>query len=114
MVPYVDVICPMYYPSHFEQDFLAQNPPQLRPYRIYYQGTQRAQRISRRKVIIRPYIQAFYLNVSYDRKYYNQNYVRLEVEGVRAGGNGGLTYWNNLGRYDDIPLMPSITPPLED
>ncbi|MDR0629244.1 MAG: hypothetical protein LBG24_06360 [Treponema sp.] len=113
LVPYVDVICPMYYPSHFEQDFLAQNPPQLRPYRIYYQGTQRAQRISRRTVIIRPYVQAFYLNVSYDRKYYNQNYVRLEVEGVRAGGNGGLTYWNNLGRYDDIPLMPSITPPLE-
>ncbi|MDR0721709.1 MAG: hypothetical protein LBF75_02780 [Treponema sp.] len=112
LVPYVDVICPMYYPSHFEQDFLAQNPPQLRPYRIYYQGTQRAQRISRRKVIIRPYIQAFYLNVSYDRTYYNQNYVRLEVEGVRAGGNGGLTYWNNLGRYDDIPLMPSITPSL--
>ncbi|MDR2394983.1 MAG: hypothetical protein LBD93_12635 [Treponema sp.] len=107
LAPYVDVICPMYYPSHFEQYFLAQNPPQLRPYRIYYQGTQRAQRISRGQVIIRPYIQAFYLNVSYDRKYYNQNYVRLEVEGVRAGGNGGLTYWNNLGRYDDIPLMPS-------
>ncbi|MDR2797215.1 MAG: hypothetical protein LBB80_02630 [Treponema sp.] len=111
LAPYVDVICPMYYPSHFEQYFLAQNPPELRPYRIYYQGTQRAQRISRRKVIIRPYIQAFYLNVSYDRKYYNPNYVRLEVEGVRAGGNGGLTYWNNLGRYDDIPLMPSVTSP---
>jgi hypothetical protein len=111
LVPYVDVICPMYYPSHFEQSFLAQTPPQLRPYRIYYQGTQRAQRISRKKVIIRPYIQAFYLNVSYDKKYYNQNYVRLEVEGARAGGNGGLTYWNNLGRYDDIPLMPRNTAP---
>ncbi|MDR2633170.1 MAG: hypothetical protein LBC51_06060 [Treponema sp.] len=107
LAPYVDVICPMYYPSHFEQTFLAQPPQQLRPYRIYYQGTQRAQRISRGKVIIRPYIQAFYLNVSYDRTYYNQNYVRLEAEGARAGGKGGLTYWNNLGRYEDIPPMPS-------
>ncbi|MDR1029658.1 MAG: hypothetical protein LBL76_02150 [Treponema sp.] len=111
LAPYVDVICPMYYPSHFEQHFLAQNPPQLRPYRIYYQGTQRAKRISRGQVIIRPYIQAFYLNVSYDRKYYNQDYIRREVEGVRNGGNGGFTYWNNLGRYDDIPLMPSVARP---
>ncbi|MDR1957324.1 MAG: hypothetical protein LBQ30_10810 [Treponema sp.] len=108
---YVDVICPMYYPSHFEQDFLAQPPAQLRPYRIYYQGTQRAQRISRGKVIIRPYVQAFYLNVAYDRKYYNQDYIRREVEGVRDGGNGGHTYWNNLGRYDDIPLMPKVARP---
>jgi hypothetical protein len=104
LAPYVDVICPMYYPSHFEQHFLAQSPPELRPYRIYRQGTQRTERISRREVIVRPYVQAFYLNVSYDRKYYNQEYVRLEVKGVRDVGNGGLTYWNNSGRYQDIPL----------
>jgi hypothetical protein len=100
--PYVDVICPMYYPSHFEQDFLAQSPPELRPYRIYYQGTQRTERISRGEVIVRPYVQAFYLNVSYDRKYYNPNYVYLEVKGIRDVGDGGLTYWNNTGRYNDI------------
>ncbi|GHU99204.1 hypothetical protein FACS189483_08190 [Spirochaetia bacterium] len=104
MAPYVDVICPMYYPSHFEQDFLAQSPAERRPYRIYYQGTQRTARIGRGQIIVRPYVQAFYLNVSYDRRYYNPEYVRLEVEGVRAAGTGGLIYWNNSGRYDDIPL----------
>jgi hypothetical protein len=104
MAPYVDVICPMYYPSHFEQGFLANSPAELRPYRIYYQGTQRTARIGRGQVIVRPYVQAFYLNVAYDRKYYNSDYVRLEVEGVRNAGKGGLTYWNNSGRYDDIPL----------
>jgi hypothetical protein len=103
MAPYVDVICPMYYPSHFEQDFLANSPEKLRPYRIYYQGTQRTARIGRGQIIVRPYVQAFYLNVSYDRKYYNPDYVRLETEGVRDAGAGGLTYWNNSGRYDDIP-----------
>ncbi|MDR0709418.1 MAG: hypothetical protein LBF77_05070 [Spirochaetaceae bacterium] len=101
--PWVDVICPMYYPSHFEQDFLAQDPPELRPYRIYFQGTQRTRRIARGKIIVRPWIQAFYLNVAYDRKYYDLDYVRREVEGVRDSGRGGLTYWNNLGRYEDIP-----------
>jgi hypothetical protein len=49
-------------------------------------------------------VQAFYLNVSYDRKYYDLDYVRREVEGVRDAGSGGLTYWNNSGRSDDIPM----------
>ena len=103
LAPWVDVICPMYYPSHFEQGFLAQEPPELRPYRIYYQGTRRTSVIARGRVIVRPWAQAFYLNVSYDRRYYNTDYVRLQLDGVRAAGNGGLTYWNNAGRYDDIP-----------
>jgi hypothetical protein len=103
LAPWVDVICPMYYPSHFEQHFLAQNPPELRPWRIYYHGTLRTARIARGQAIIRPYAQAFFLNVSYDRKYYNPDYVLRQVEGVRAAGSGGLTYWNNGGRYDDIP-----------
>jgi hypothetical protein len=103
LAPWVDVICPMYYPSHFEQDFLAQEPAELRPYRIYYQGTLRTARIGRGRVIVRPYVQAFYLNVSYDRAYYDADYVRRETEGTRDAGNGGLTYWNNSGRYDDIP-----------
>ncbi|MDR1587895.1 MAG: putative glycoside hydrolase [Treponema sp.] len=104
LAPWVDVICPMYYPSHFEQGFLAQPPEELRPYRIYYQGTQRTARIGRGRVIVRPYVQAFYLNVSYDRKYYNPDYVRRQAEGVRDAGGPGFTYWNNSGRYEDIPF----------
>jgi hypothetical protein len=106
LAPYADVICPMYYPSHFGQDFLAQAPAELRPYRIYYQGVRRARWISRGRAVIRPYIQAFYLDVSYDREYYNRNYVRRETDGVRDAGRGGYTYWNNSGRYGDIPAAP--------
>jgi hypothetical protein len=113
LAPWVDVICPMYYPSHFEQDFLAQEPEELRPYRIYYQGTLRTSRIARGRIIVRPWVQAFYLNVSYDRKHYGTQYVRRETEGVRAAGGGGLTYWNNSGRYEDIPppALPLRVPP---
>ena len=101
---WVDIICPMYYPSHFEQNFLAHDPPEQRPYRIYYEGTLRAMYYARGRTIIRPWVQAFYLNVSYDRRYYNTGYVQGEIDGTRAAGTGGFTYWNNLGRYDDIPL----------
>jgi hypothetical protein len=108
LAPYVDVICPMYYPSHFEQDFLAQSPAELRPYRIYYQGTQRTERIGRGQIIVRPYVQAFFLNVSYDRKFYNPDYVRRQVEGVRGAGGNGFIYWNNSGRYEDIPSRTAL------
>lgn len=102
---YADVICPMFYPSHFEQDFLAQPPEELRPYRIYYLGTLRNTYIARKRVVVRPYVQAFFLNVRYDRKWYNPDYVRRQVEGVRDSVNLGLTFWNNIGRYDDIPVL---------
>jgi len=103
LAPLVDVICPMYYPSHFEQYFLAQDPPEERPYRIYYQGTRRTAIIARNRIIVRPWAQAFYLNVSYDKKYYGPDYVIREVQGVRDAGNGGWTFWNNSGRYEDVP-----------
>ena len=99
---YVDIICPMFYPSHFEQDFLAYAPVSERPYRIYYYGTYRNTVIGRNKIIIRPWVQAFYLNVRYDRQWYNNEYVKKEIYGVRDSVNRGYMYWNNIGRYDDI------------
>jgi len=110
LAPWVDVICPMYYPSHFEQDFLAQHPAELRTYRIYYLGTLRTARIARGQVVVRPWVQAFYLNVSYDRRYYDGplgtavDYVRRQIEGTRNAGGPGFTHWNNIGRYADIPF----------
>jgi len=105
LAKYVDVICPMLYPSHFEQGFLAQAPADQRPYRIYKIGTLRNSYIARKKVVVRPYVQAFFLNVSYDRTYYNPEYVKKEIAGVRDAVNLGLTFWNNAGRYDDIPVL---------
>lgn len=103
---YVDAICPMFYPSHFEQNFLAHNPAAERPYRIYYYGSYRNAIIARNHVIIRPWAQAFYLNVSYDRTWYNQDYVQRQIFGIRDSINQGYTYWNNSGRYGD--LRPDI------
>ena len=105
LAKYVDVICPMYYPSHFEQGFLAQPPAEDRPYRIYRTGTFRTSVISRGRIVVRPYVQAFYMNVSYDRAWYNLDYVKREVAGVRDSLNLGMTFWNNSGRYDDIPVL---------
>lgn len=111
MAPYVDVICPMFYPNHFEQSFLAYEPAIERPYRIYYHGTYRNAVIARNQVLVRPWVQAFYLNVSYDRQYYDKDYVRREIYGVRDSKNNGYMYWNNSGRYTDISPDPEDTEP---
>lgn len=104
---YVDVICPMYYPSHFEQDFLEYKPVVERPYRIYFFGSYRNSVIGRNKVIIRPWIQAFYMRVRYDKAYYNKDYVQREIYGVRDSLNRGYMHWNNSGGYyEDISPDP--------
>ncbi len=105
---YVDAICPMFYPSHFEQGFLAQDPAEDRPYRIYYHGSYRNAIIARNHVVIRPWAQAFYLNVSYDRAWYNQDYVQRQAFGQRDAINHGYTYWNNSGRYGDLRKDPTL------
>ncbi len=102
---YVDAICPMFYPSHFEQGFMGFEPAALRPYRIYRIGTLRNSFIARKKAVIRPWVQAFYLNVRYDREWYSPKYISLEVDGVRDSSNEGLTFWNNSGNYADIPVL---------
>ena len=109
LAEYVDVICPMFYPSHFEQSFLNYAPYSERPYRIYYYGTYRNTVIGRNRIVVRPWVQAFYLGVSYDRQYYDKKdkngynaYVRQQVYGVRDSVDKGYMYWNNSGRYDDI------------
>ncbi|HHU37023.1 MAG TPA: hypothetical protein GXZ47_07320 [Treponema sp.] len=108
---YVDVICPMFYPSHFEQQFLAHKPAVDRTYRIFFHGSYRNAIIARNHVIIRPWVQAFYLNVSYDRAYYNPDYVQRQIFGARDSINQGYTYWNNSGRYEDLrPDIDCTTP----
>jgi hypothetical protein len=46
------------------------------------------------------------LAVSYDKKYYNEDYVLRQVYGTRDSIDNGYMYWNNSGRYDDISPDP--------
>ena len=96
---FVDVICPMYYPSHFSQDFLNYAPYEDRTYRIYYFGSLRNFYIAQKSVVIRPYVQAFKLNVSYDRAYYGPSYIKNQVKGVVESINLGYTFWNPATNY---------------
>ena len=99
---YVDVICPMFYPSHFELNFLDYEPYGERPYRIYFYGSYRNTVLGRNSIIVRPWVQAFKLPNRYDNKFYGKNYVQQEIFGVRDSVNTGYMYWNNVGNYETL------------
>ncbi|MBQ9630489.1 MAG: hypothetical protein IJR49_02750 [Treponema sp.] len=99
---YVDVISSMFYPSHFENAFMNYDPVADRTYRIYYYGSYRTTMMTRNRVISRPWVQAFKLNVSYDRQYYGYQYVQKQIFGVRDAADRGYLYWNNVGNYEYI------------
>ena len=103
LAEYVDVIGPMFYPSHFEQSFMNYPPAEDRTYRIYYYGSYRNTILCRNRAIIRPWIQSFYLGVSYDRLYYNSDYIKREFYGTRDSINRGYMCWNNGGDYTTTP-----------
>ncbi len=111
LAEYVDVIGPMFYPSHFEQSFLNYSPYADRTYRIYFYGSFRNTILCRNRAIIRPWIQSFYLNVSYDRQYYDSDYIKKEFFGTRDSINRGYMCWNNSGEYGVTPADISDTEP---
>lgn len=100
---YVDVIGPMFYPSHFEDSWMNFEPYADRTYRIYYYGSFRNQVLCRNRAIIRPWVQSFYIGVPYDRKWYGPEYIRKEFFGVRDSINRGYMCWNNAGDYSKTP-----------
>lgn len=105
---YVNAICPMFYPSHFPQDFLSDKPAQLRPWRIYYYGTFRNWMIAHKQVTIRPYVQAFRLNVSYDRQFYGPDYIFQELRGTEDALGEGYIFWNAAGEYSILRKTLSL------
>ena len=106
LAEYVDVIGPMFYPSHFENSFLNYAPVKDRTYRIYYYGSFRNTILCRNRAIVRPWVQSFYLNVPYDKQYYDQPgayYIKKQFFGVRDSIDRGYMCWNNSGKYDVTP-----------
>lgn len=97
---YVDVICPMSYPSHFHKEFLNNQSYNERARNIYYTGTLRAGQIVGDRALIRPYVQAFliYHELKMEEPEYVE-YLHKQLEGNKAAGGSGFLLWNQSGRY---------------
>lgn len=88
IVPHVDVLCPMLYPSHFPNNFLSLKNPGQYPYRIMKQSLEEMKKRTKRE--IRPWIQGFW---------YTPEEINAQLRGVDENGIQSWTVWNPTGRY---------------
>lgn len=86
---FVDVVSPMYYPSHFGPKFFNRDP-----YAILLHGTRRAVSLAGSNVIIRPWLQAFWRA--------RGKYILDQIKGTVQGGGSGYLFWNINGRYNRV------------
>ena len=107
-IPYLsrftDVICPMLYPSHFNDNFLSELEYIKRAYTIYKNGTTRTKLMSGKDQVIRPYVQAFLMGKesSFEKEKY-QSYLSAQLKGVSDAGVDGFTLWNTANSYFMLP-----------
>jgi|GEM_PF-249246 hypothetical protein len=95
MSRFVDVICPMIYPSHFCALFYNRYPVAEKPYQIVKDSTLRAIYLSGKRAVIRGWIQGFdYLSPTW-----GPDYIRGQIKGVEDGGAGSWALWNPAGDH---------------
>ncbi len=92
---YVDVISPMFYPSHYTGGYAA-GYGERRIYYTIYLSCKRAKELAG-GVILRPYIQAFYYKDNADK--YCVDYIGWELDGLKNSGVKDYIFWNDLSEY---------------
>jgi hypothetical protein len=114
MVSHLDVVCPMFYPSHFPRGFLGKQSPGDYPREIMARSMANIQR--RTDKIVRPWIQGFW---------YQPEKITAQIDGIEAeaastwavwnpGGSYGLTYRALAARSGVSLSAPTFYPSLAD
>jgi len=105
---YVDVICPMIYPSHFGPGFEGRKRPGDDPEYFIGEGTRRFAELAAGQAEIRPWLQAFPYRVSQ----FDADYIGAQIEAARLEGGQGWCLWNPACRYSvALQILPSLCIP---
>ncbi len=91
---YCDIISPMLYPSHFNDNFDGFANPGDEPYYFIYNGCRRNISLAGGRVI-RPWLQAFRWRVTN----YNEDYIYKQITACRDCGAYGYLFWNSKNDY---------------
>jgi len=87
---YVDVVCPMFYPSHFPKNFLSLKNPGQFPYEIMKLSLEEIRK--RTTAEIRPWIQGFW---------YMPEEIKAQLRGVSENSLYSWAVWSPSGRYSE-------------
>ncbi|MCL2154519.1 MAG: hypothetical protein FWH53_02520 [Leptospirales bacterium] len=92
---FVDAIYPMVYPSHFGVSFYTRYSEADRPYMIVRDSSIRSIYHSRKRTVIRQWIQDW----NYNSPTWGPDYILKQVNGVIDGGGKSYSFWNPRGDH---------------
>jgi len=97
LLPLLDVVSPMVYPSHFYGNFQRLESPPDQPYLMVNEACRRLRsQAEDHGVVMRPWVQAF----PYRVKHFDAEYVMRQVQGAEDAGATGWLLWNPKSRYE--------------
>ncbi len=97
LAPFIDVVYPMIYPSHFGPGFAGYKSPGDAPYYFVDESLKLFNKlVADYPVIVRPWLQAFPYRVSR----YNEDYVHQQVVAAHDEGVNTFSLWNAGNNYD--------------
>ena len=101
MAKYIDVLCPMLYPSHFHNGYDGIPNPGSEPYYFMNTGIEKSLEIlSGEATVLAPWIQGFNLK----SPNYGPEYIRAQVKACRDNGFDRFLIWNARNVYDTVPI----------
>jgi len=99
LVPHLDYLCPMLYPSGFQFGIPGYRNPVANPYEIIYLSLKRAQeRTNLPSHRFRPWLQAF-RDYAFDGRNFNDKEITGEVKAAEGFGSHGWMLWNPRNSY---------------
>ncbi len=118
MIPQVDYLSPMLYPSGFQYGIPGYRNPMASPHEIVYLTLKKAQaRTGLPSIRFRPWLQAF-RDYAFDRRHFNGKEIRDQISAANKFGTQGWMLWNpgnyykpdGLQREDDSTWLTSLVP----
>jgi LysM repeat protein len=103
---YLDVLCPMLYPSTFGSGIPGYKNAIAHPYEIVYYSALRA--VNRLKLLgcsVRPWIQDF-PDYRFDKRVYGRQEIQAQIKGCFDSGSSGFMVWDPHAHYTDGAYAP--------
>lgn len=106
MGQYLDVLCPMLYPSTFGSGIPGHKFAIAYPYEIVYQSARRAvNRVKSSGCTVRPWIQDF-PDYRFDKRVYGKEEIQAQIKGCFDSDSTGFMVWNPRAKYTDGAYAP--------
>ena len=104
LMPHLDYLSPMLYPSGFQYGIPGYRIPVENPYEIVYLTLKRAQeRTNLPSIRFRPWLQAF-RDYGFDRRSFNDKEIRDQINAAENFGSQGWMLWNPRNIYSSDGL----------